>query len=147
MDNINFKNLIYLYGGSYDKCKSNKIRKIIDEFNDGKLKSKNNKKITNKKQAIAIALNEASNKCKYNDDDIKKLIEKVNENLNNIDKNLNLTNLIETKEAIQFLIKYGKLKKVYIFRKLLWDKIIDSQRKNILLDKNMWDEIKKIHNL
>ncbi len=151
--NISLSNLAKLSeinqlgGKSYNDCKSDKIRQVIDEFKYKKLKSRNDKIVTNKKQAIAIALNQAQSMCKLNPDDVNKLIDKVNADLNNPEKKLNLSNIIETKEAIEQLLKTGKSKRVYIFKKLLWDKIIDEERTGEPLNKNMWDEIKKIHNL
>lgn len=38
---------------------SKKVRKVMGEFKDGKLKSSSGDKVTNPKQAIAIALSEA----------------------------------------------------------------------------------------
>ena len=57
------------------------------------------------KQAIAIALSQASTKCEYNKEDQKKLIDKVDKDLNNKDKKILLSNLIETKDAIEILLK------------------------------------------
>ena len=51
-------------GKTTDK-KQNKISKVMREYKSGKLKSgKSNKKVVNKKQAIAIALSEAGVKKK-----------------------------------------------------------------------------------
>jgi hypothetical protein len=36
-----------------------KISKVLNEFKDGKLKSSSGEKVTNRKQAVAIALSEA----------------------------------------------------------------------------------------
>lgn len=149
MDINKIFNLINLYGGAknYASCKSDKVSQVMDEFKEGKLKGRDNKIIKNQKQAIAIALTQASNKCEYNKEDENKLIEKVDKDLNNKDKKILLSNLIETKDAIEILLKNGKSRRVYIFKKLLWDKIIDTQRNNQQLEMNMWDEIKKIHEL
>ena len=140
-------NLTKLSGGAkdYATCKSSKVRQVMEEFKEGKLKGRDDKLIRNQKQAIAIALSQASNKCEYNKNDQKKLLEKVNKDLNDKDKKIILSNLIETKDAIKILMENKKSRQVYIFKKLLWDKIIDSHRKNEPLDSNMWDEIKKIH--
>lgn len=149
METINLKNLTYLYGGaqSYDKCKSQKVSQVMEEYKQKKLKDRAGKTITNQKQAIAIALNQAQSKCEYNPSDIKKLVDKVNDDLNDKNKQIILSNLIETKDAIEHLLKKGKPRRVYIFKKLLWDKIIKSQIDNEKLDKNMWEEIKKIHEM
>ena len=145
----NFKNLVKLYGGanSYDLCKKEVISTTIHEFNDNKLKSRNNKMVKNKKQAIAIALNQVEYKCTYNSNEKINLIEKVKSNLYNSDKDLNLTNIIETKHAIELLNNQGKLKKIYIFKKKLFDKIINIYIKGNNIDKNIWKEIKKIQEI
>lgn len=44
------------------ECHKNKIKKVLDEFKNDKLYN-NNKKIQNKKQALAIALSEAITFC------------------------------------------------------------------------------------
>ena len=144
---MSIRNLIYLTGGTdikHRECSNKIIENVMDEFKNKELKDKANKIIKNKKQALAIALTKTQTECPYN---LKELINKVNNDLNDKEKELNLTNIIETKEAIKLLHKKGKLKKIYIFKKLLWNKIISSQKKNIKLNKNFWDEINEIHNL
>ena len=142
-------NFAKLYGGakSYGDCKSDKVRTVMEEFKYKKLKDRTGKTIKNNKQAIAIALSQAQTSCKYNPTDIKNLINKVNEDLNETDKKIILSNLIETKDAIIGLNKMGKSKRAWMFKKLLWDKIIKSQRNSEILNANMWDEIKQIHEL
>ncbi len=149
LDSNKFANLAKLSGGakSYDSCKSDKVSTTMKEFKEGKLKDRADNVIKDKKQAIAIALSQAQTSCKYNPDDAKKLLAKVDQDLNDTEKKINLTNLIETKDAISLLYKMGKSKRVYIFKKLLWNKIIKEQRSGEKLDSNMWDEIKKIHEL
>lgn len=44
----------------YDQKAQRKVEKVMEEFKDGKLTSgKSNKKVTSRKQAIAIGLSEA----------------------------------------------------------------------------------------
>ena len=145
----NLKNLSKLYYGvkSYDECKSDKVGDVMHEYKNNKLKDRIGRTVINKKQAIAIALSESQAQCKYNPPDVKKLLEKVNRDLADIEKDLNLSNIIETKNAIEQLIKKKKPKEGYNIKQLLWDKIIKSQREGIKLDRNMWDEIKHIHDL
>lgn len=139
-----------LYGGAkdltYKKCKDTIIEKTMHEFKNKELKDRGNKIVKNKDQAIAIALSQSHSQCKRNSSEIKKLIDKVDRDLNN-SKNLNLTDVIETYDIIKILIKKGKYKKAHIFKKLLWDKIIKEQINNIIIDTNIWEEIKKINNL
>jgi hypothetical protein len=47
----------------YSKESQNKVKKVMDEMKEGKLKSGHGgKKVTNRKQAIAIGLSEARDK-------------------------------------------------------------------------------------
>ncbi len=43
----------------YDKKSQTKVKKVMDEMKSGKLKSGSGKKVTDRKQAIAIGLSEA----------------------------------------------------------------------------------------
>ena len=144
----NLKNLIKLSGGtkSYKECSSEKISQTMHEFNDRTLKDRANKVIKNRNQAIAIALSQADTKCKYNPEEKKSLIKKVNDDLNS-DKALNLSNIIETKKAIEILHSKGKHKQIYIFKKLLFDKVIKTHLSGDSLEKNMWNELKEIHEI
>jgi hypothetical protein len=141
----NIKYLVELYGGaqSYTKCSSNKIRKTMDEFADKKLKDRGGRVVTNKKQAIAIALSQADAKCQYNPQEVKMLITKVNEELNS-PKDINLSNVIETKKAIGMLKSQSKPKQIYRFKKLLFDKVIATHLDGKSLSKNIWEEIYQI---
>ena len=146
----NLKNLALLYnlsgGKSYKKCKYETISETIHSFKDKKLKTRANKIVKDKSQAIAIALSQTHSQCERNKLEGKKLIDKVDRDLND-SKELNLTDIIETGDAIKILLGESKSKRVYIFKKLLWDKIIKMEIKGKKLDKNMWEEIKKIHNM
>jgi len=46
------------------KCLQEKVKVVMKEFKNKKLKSGSGKKVKNPKQAIAIALNVAKKKCK-----------------------------------------------------------------------------------
>jgi len=132
---------------SYETCKHDIMRQIITEFNNNKLKMKNNEIIKNKKQALAIGLKQSEKQCKFNKNDIIKLLEKVNKDLNNIEKKINLSNIIETKIALKILTKKEKYKQKNIFKKLLLDKIILSQKNNEKLSQNIWEELEIINNI
>jgi hypothetical protein len=146
MNGLNLKNLVKLSGGaqSYKECSGEKISQTMHEFNDKTLKDRANKVIKNRNQAIAIALSQADAKCKYNPEEKKSLIKKVNADLNS-DKTLNLSNIIETKKAIEMLNSKGKHKQIYIFKKLLFDKVIKTHLSGESIEKNMWNELKHIH--
>lgn len=134
-------------GGNYKTCKYDVISTTMDEFNDKKLKDRNNKIIRNKNQALAIALSSVNKECKYTPNETIELIEKVNNDLNDKNKEINLSNMNETFSAIEMLAKKNKYKRIYIFKKLLWDKIIESQLNNEKLGENIWKVIKKIQEL
>ncbi len=60
IDIANFQTMKLEYGGSLKKQeKQQKVGKVMKEFKDEKLKTSYGKKVTDKKQAIAIALSEA----------------------------------------------------------------------------------------
>jgi hypothetical protein len=132
---------------SYNSCKSNTMEKTMKDFEKNKLKDRGDNIIKNRNQAIAIGLSTVHSSCKYNPSEKLDLIDKVNKDLNNKDKELNLTNIIETKDAINILLKKGNTKQIYVFKKLLWDKILNNMVKDGKLNKKEWEEIKKIHEL
>ena len=148
MNELNLKNLVKLSGGaqSHKKCSDEKISQTMHEFNDKTLKDRADKLIKNRNQAIAIALSQADAKCKDNPEEKKSLIKKVNDDLNS-DKTLNLSNIIETKKAIEMLNSKGKHKQIYIFKKLLFDKVIKTHLSGESMEKNMWNELKQIHEI
>ena len=137
-----------LFGGeSHKECADEIISKTMHDFKKGDLKGRDDKVIKNKDQAIAIGLSQVENKCEYNKDDMKKLLDKVNSDLNDDAKPLILSNLIETKQAIEHLIKDKKSKRAYVFKKLLWQKVINAHVKGGSLEKNFWDELKDINKM
>jgi hypothetical protein len=140
-----------MFGGmkykSYNSCRTDTMEKTMKDFEKKKLKDRGENIINNRKQAIAIGLTTVHAECKYNSSEKVDLIEKVNRDLNTIDKMLNLTNIIETKDAIKILLKKKNSKQIYVFKKLLWDKILNNMVKDGKLNKQEWEEIKKIHNL
>jgi hypothetical protein len=55
-----FTNIKYSIMAKYGKKSQQKVKKVMDEMKEGKLKSgRSGKKVTNRKQAIAIGLSEA----------------------------------------------------------------------------------------
>lgn len=148
-----FVNNINLIGGykkkysSYEQCKDDIVGTTMKEYNKNKLKTRYGYPVTEKSQAIAIALNQTQTKCKYNKLEKEDLINKVVEDFNDKNKELILTNLIELYDVLKLMIKEAKFKQVDKLKTLLWNKIIDTNRKGNTLEANMWNEIKKIHEL
>ena len=56
--NLNPKNIIKMTR-KYSKKAQEKVEEVMHEFKEGKLKSGSGKKVTSKKQAVAIGLSEA----------------------------------------------------------------------------------------
>ena len=136
-----------LFGGNHKECSDEIMSKTIHEFKKDKLKGRDDKIIKNKDQAIANGLSQVEAKCSYDKDEIKKLLDKVNSDLNDDKKPLILSNLIETKKAIEHLIKDKKSKRAYVFKKLLWEKVITAHINGSSLEKNFWDELKDINEI
>lgn len=133
---------------SYDECRKKYLYSIIKEFEQGKLKMTNDKKVKNKKQAIAIALSMAQRKCKYTQKDYKQIEDKVMMFLKNDDRKISqkrvpLTNVIETKLLIKKYIKTNKNKAKTLY-KLLLKRIISAGAKGIKIDENIFDELNSL---
>jgi hypothetical protein len=144
----NFKRTLNLIGGSsYKTCKADIVEETMREFKKEKLKTKSKRLITDRNQAIAVALSMAGSQCHYTKADANKLIEKVDRNLNNKKKELILSNIIETKDALVYLLKHNRHKKANEYKQLLWDKIIRNESNDKKLSKHMWDEIRKINHI
>jgi predicted glutamine amidotransferase len=62
---------------SKNKAYDKKVKKVMDEFKNGELTTSNGELVTERKQALAIALSEAKDlkKSEYDDLDLKKAIE------------------------------------------------------------------------
>jgi L-lactate utilization protein LutC len=132
---------------SYENCKDDIISTTMKEYNKNKLKTRYGYPVTTKSQAIAIALNQTHSKCKYNKEEKVHLLNKVEKDFNNKNKEIILSNLVEINDAIVLLMNENKHKKAEELKDLLWNKIIDTYRSDNSLDMNMWDEIKKINDL
>ena len=57
----------------YEKCREKTVSDTLRLFEQKKLKASGDKKVTNRKQAIAIALSNAKYNCKYSKNDYKKI--------------------------------------------------------------------------
>jgi hypothetical protein len=129
---------------SYEKCHNSVMHDIMHEYKNKELKDRGNNIVTNIKQAKAIGLSQAHTKCTRNKEEIKNLLNKVNKDLSK-NKEVNLTDVIETYDAIILLTKMKKLKIIKKFKDLLLQKIIKMQINNKKLSIHIWHEIKKIY--
>ena len=115
------------------------------------IKCGNDKKVKNKKQAIAIALSMAQHKCKYTQKDYKQIEDKVMMFLKNDDRKISqkrvpLTNVIETKLLIKKYMKTNKNKAKTLY-KLLLKRIISAGAKGIKINEAIFDELNSLKNL
>lgn len=130
---------------SYEECRDNIMTKIMHEFRDKELTNRAGQTITDRKQALAIGLNETQRFCEYNKDERKHFMEKVIKDLSNIKKKIIVTNLNETLNIIKVLIKNNKKMKAHKIYKMLIDKITYQHSHNISkMNKNMWIIFKHI---
>lgn len=134
---------------SYEKCREKFLSQILGEYERGKLKMRNDKKVKKRNQAIAIALSMAQRNCKYTKKDLKEVEDKVMMFLKKdkrkiSGKRLPLTNVIETKILIKNYLKMNKKSKAKELYKLLMIRIIDAGRDGIDITKNIFDEVSEI---
>jgi len=113
----------------YNKCRNRVIESHMKSYEKGKLKSRSGKKVTSNKQAIAMSLSIADNKCekKMGKVDIEEMIEKVEsfmkENMKN-KKILKKSDLKRFKEYIRMNKKKNEIMRAmraenFVLRRLL----------------------------
>lgn len=137
----------------YEKCKENKMNKIMKEFESDKLKNRSNKKIKSRKQAVAIGLSISESKCNklFSENDYKKIEERFYKDI--YDKNGNIKNdkclsYTTVKSGIK-LYDYYKSKKNYKKATSIKDDLIlrymlnMKNCKNKLIKKDMINFVKK----
>ena len=131
---------------SYDKCKSEVVNSYMKKFERGNMKLANNKPITNRKQAIAVALSLSDKICakKINKTDVKDMEQKVHKMIYGtgktiLDTKLQLSNV---KKALYLLDKYKpSVKKTKLERDLLLRVIYAFSKGNC--NKNVVNDLKK----
>lgn len=133
---------------SHDKCTSLKVKKVMREFEKGKLKQKDGKKINNPKQAVAIGLSKAEKECKISKSEYKQMEKEVILYLKtNVTDKIVLSRIIEARELIEYYLKKNKIKKCKMFEILLYHFITNCVNSKITISSNIWSEINKIKNL
>jgi hypothetical protein len=134
----------------YETCRYKYMDSTMKEFESGKLKLANNKRVKKRTQAIAIALSLAQRKCKYTDKELKQVEEKVMNFLKSDTRKISkdrvpLTNVIETRILIKNYIKMGKKKRANDLYKLLLKRIIKAGKDGIKITQNIYDELHKVN--
>lgn len=137
---------------SYDKCREKFLAQILGEYEKGKLKMRNDKKVKKRNQAIAIALSMAQRNCKYTKKDLREVEEKVMMFLKTdkrkiSEKRIPLTNVIETRILIKNYLKVGKKTKAKKLYKLLMLRIIKAEKSSIKISPNILKEVSSIKKL
>ena len=137
---------------SYEKCREKFLAQILGEYEKGKLKMRNDKKVKKRNQAIAIALSMAQRNCKYTKKDLREVEEKVMMFLKNdkrkiSKKRIPLTNVIETRILIKNYLKMGKKTKAKKLYKLLMLRIIKAEKSGIKISPNIIKEVESIKKL
>lgn len=128
---------------THEKCADKIMEKTIKEFKAGKLKQKDKKVITDRKQAVAIGLAKVEDTCKYSKSEYKKLEAKVLEFVLSKPKDhIPLSRVIETKDLIKHYYNMKKYKKCRKYEILLMHYIITAN--NLEITKNIWSELKAI---
>ena len=134
---------------SYDKCRDKYMEKIMKEFKQKKLKLRNNTIVTNKKQAIAIAINMAMTECMLSSKDISKIEKKImmfllEDHRKISEKRVPLTDVIETRMLIKHYIKLKNKVKAHELYMLLVERITKAAIKKIKVDYHIWEELHTI---
>ena len=137
---------------SYEKCREKFLAQILGEYEKGKLKMRNDKKVKKRNQAIAIALSMAQRNCKYTKKDLREVEEKVMMFLKKdkrkiSEKRIPLTNVIETRILIKNYLKMGKKTKAKKLYKLLMLRIIKAEKSGIKIYPNIIKEVESIKKL
>jgi hypothetical protein len=134
---------------TYDECRKKHVEKIIKEFNQKKLKLRNNTIVRDRKQAIAIALNMALRECIASGTDIKKIEKKIMVFLLEDHRKISqtripLTNIIETRILIEHYIKKKNKAKAHSLYMYLVKRITNAGINGIKVNNNIWKELDTI---
>ena len=133
---------------SYEKCKTEIINSYMKKFERGNMKLANNKPITNKRQAIAVALSLSDKICakKIGKSDIKDMKEKVHKMIFGKEGNTILDTKVQlsnVKKALFLLNTYSKssIKKRKLEKDLLLRIIYAFSKGNC--NKNIVNDLRK----
>jgi hypothetical protein len=120
----------------------------MSEFKQKKLKLRNNKIVTDRKQAIAIAINMAMAECMrdLSQKDLSKIEKKImmfllQDHRKISESRVPLTNVIETRILIKHYIKLKNKEKAHKLYMLLVERITKAAVKKIKVDYHIWEEL------
>ena len=129
----------------YESCLSKIMNKTIKKYKKGELKDRSNKKITSRKQAVAIGLSISNKECekKFSKNDYKKIEEKFYKNIYDDFENHKISekklNYSTVKNGIK-LVEYYRSKRKYIKA----NSIINSMIVKILFEIKKGNKINKL---
>jgi hypothetical protein len=113
---------------SYEKCYIKDMNKYMKEYEKGKLKNRSNKKISSRKQAVAVAISISEKDCssKFRRIDYIKIEEKYNKAMYNIKNEIKDDKLSYTtvKNGIKLYNYYKEKKEEKKFNKIKNDLLI-----------------------
>ena len=136
---------------SYDECREKYVEKIMKEFKQKKLKLRNNTVVTDRKQAIAIAINMAMAECILTKDFSKiekKIMMFLLEDHRKISETrVPLTDVIETRILINKYIKLKNKAKAHKLYMLLVERVTKAAIKKIKVDSHIWEELYTIQTI
>ena len=147
-----FSNLMYMEYKGYDKCREKTVSDTLTLFKQRKLKSSGDNYVKDRKQAIAIALNNAKYNCKYSKKDYEKILQKVKDFLYDDDRKISkkkipLTNVIETIILIKKFIRSDKKSKARRLKHDLIFRIVKAGKDGIKVSKNIFNELYQIRDV
>ena len=136
---------------SYEKCYDKYMEKIMKEFKNGELKMRNKMIVTDKKQAIAIAISMAMSHCMMTPTEMNKIEKKVisfllHDNRKISETRIPLTNVIETRILIKKYLKKNKSNALKL-ENLLIRRITKAAISGIKISMNIWEELHMIQML
>lgn len=129
----------------YESCLSKIMDKTMKKYEKGELKDRSNKKITSRKQAVAIGLSISNKECekKFSKDDYKKIEENFYKNIYDDSENHKISekklNYSTVKNGIK-LVEYYRSKRKYIKA----NSIINSMIVKILFEIKKGEKINKL---
>jgi hypothetical protein len=137
---------------SYDECREKYVEKIMKEFKQKKLKLRNNTVVTDRKQAIAIAINMAMGECILTTKDFSKIEKKImmfllEDHRKISETRVPLTNVIETRILINKYIKLKNKTKAHKLYMLLVERVTKAAIKKIKVDSHIWEELYTIQTI
>ena len=135
----------------YELCKTKIMNKIMKEYEQEKLKTRNKKKITSRKQAVAIGLSISNKSCEelFSEEDYKKIEERYQKNMYNEkgeikDDKISYTTVLTGRKLIEYYRSQKKYKRANQIKDDMIKRVLKSIENGIIINKNIIKEIIEI---